>query len=148
MKINPGWRPVGKEWVRSENSSSQQLQQKSFQDMMQHQDERATREQLQRMLDQIDQQGQRLAKSMTVRELRQYKLMVKSFLEETARRGVQLRETRGWDRRGRSKRYKLLEELDTELLGLADDLLESEQGRIDLLQKIGEIRGMLINLFF
>ncbi|MEK8133042.1 YaaR family protein [Paenibacillus filicis] len=148
MKINPGWRPIGNELIRSENSSSQQLQQKSFQDMMQVQDQRATREQLQRMLDQIDQQGQRLAKSMTVRELRQYKLMIKSFLEETARRGVQLRETRGWDRRGRSKRYKLLEELDAELLGLADDLLESEQGRIELLQKIGEIRGMLINLFF
>lgn len=148
MKINPGWRPVGGEWIRNENTSSQQLQQKTFQDMMQHSDERATREQLQRMLTQIDQQGQRLAKSMTVRELRQYKLMVKQFLEVTVRRGVQLRDTRGWDRRGRAKRYKLLEEIDQELLGLADDMLSTEEGRIDLLQKIGEIRGMLINLFF
>lgn len=148
MKINPGWRPFGKELIRSENTSSQHLQQKSFSDMMLHQNERATREELQRGLLEIDQQGQRLAKSMTIRELRQYKLLVKRFLEETARRGVQLRETRGWDRRGRSKRYKLLEEIDHELLGLADELLESEQGRIELLQKIGEIRGMLINLFF
>jgi len=31
---------------------------------------------------------------------------------------------------------------------MADEMLESEQGRIDLLQKIGEVRGMLINLFF
>ena len=31
---------------------------------------------------------------------------------------------------------------------MADDLLEHEQGRIEILQKIGEIRGMLINLFF
>ncbi|KPV59487.1 hypothetical protein SAMN04487970_103461 [Paenibacillus tianmuensis] len=148
MKINPGWRPFGNEVVRSENTSSQQLQKMSFSDTMQHQEERATREQLQRILQQIDLQGQRLAKSMTVRELRQYKLLVKQFLEETARRGVQLRDTRGWDRRGRTKRYKLLEEIDAELLGLADELVESEQGRIELLQKIGEIRGMLINLFF
>ncbi|MFB6366473.1 YaaR family protein [Paenibacillus elgii] len=148
MKINPGWRPFGNEVVRSENTSSQQLQKMSFSDTMQHQEEKATREQLQRILQQIDLQGQRLAKSMTVRELRQYKLLVKQFLEETARRGVQLRDTRGWDRRGRTKRYKLLEEIDAELLGLADELVESEQGRIELLQKIGEIRGMLINLFF
>lgn len=148
MKINPGWRPFGKEIVRSDPSSAQQLQQKSFSDMMQHQDERASQEQLQKILQQIDQQSQRLSKSMTVRELRQYKLLVKQFLEETARRGVQLRDTRGWDRRGRAKRYKLLEEIDTELLGMADDMLESEQGRIDLLHKIGEIRGMLINLAF
>ncbi len=148
MKINPGWRPFGNEVVRSENTSSQQLQKMSFSDTMQQQEERATREQLQRILQQIDLQGQRLAKSMTVRELRQYKLLVKQFLEETARRGVQLRDTRGWDRRGRTKRYKLLEEIDAELLGLADELVGSEQGRIELLQKIGEIRGMLINLFF
>lgn len=148
MKINPGWRPLGKEIIRNENTSFQQLEQKSFSDMMLSQQERATREQLQQSLLQIDQQGQRLAKSMTIRELRQYKLLVKRFLEETARRGVQLRETRGWDRRGRMKRYKLLEEIDLELLGMADEMLESEQGRIELLQKVGEIRGMLINLFF
>ncbi|MEC0214096.1 YaaR family protein, partial [Paenibacillus ehimensis] len=102
MKINPGWRPFGNEVVRSENTSSQQLQKMSFSDTMQQHEERATREQLQRILQQIDLQGQRLAKSMTVRELRQYKLLVKQFLEETARRGVQLRDTRGWDRRGRT----------------------------------------------
>ncbi len=100
------------------------------------------------MLEQIQLQGERLSKSMTVRELRQYKLLIKKFLEETARRGVQLRDTKGWDRRGRSKRYKLLEEIDENLLAMADDLLEHEQGRIEILQKIGEIRGMLINLFF
>lgn len=61
---------------------------------------------------------------------------------------MQLRDTRGWDRRGRSKRYKLLEEIDEKLLTMADDMLESEQGRIDLLYKVGEIRGMLINLTF
>ncbi|WP_426450032.1 YaaR family protein [Paenibacillus sp. S-38] len=148
MKINPGWRPAGKDLIRNETTSSQPLQQKSFSDMMQQQDVKATREELQRMLQQIDLQGQRLAKSMTVRELRQYRMMIKQFLEETARRGVQLRDTQGWDRRGRTKRYKLLEEIDQGLLGLADELLESEQGHIDLLQRIGDIRGMLINLFF
>ena len=83
-----------------------------------------------------------------MRELLQYKLLIKQFLEETARRGVNLRDTKGWDRRGRSKRYKLLEEIDLELLSLADELLENEQGRIEILHKIGEIRGMLINLLF
>jgi uncharacterized protein YaaR (DUF327 family) len=148
VKINPGWRPFGKEIQRSETTTSQQLQQKSFSDMMQQQNEGATQEQLQRIIQEIHMQGDRLSKSMTVRELRQYKLLVMKFLEETVRRGVQLRDTRGWDRRGRSKRYKLLEEIDQELLSLADDMLESEQGRLDILHKIGEIRGMLINLVF
>ncbi|TBL69000.1 YaaR family protein [Paenibacillus thalictri] len=148
MKINPGWRPFGKEVKMAENNSSPQLQPKTFSDMMQHHDEKASQEQLQKMLQQIQTQADRLSKSMTVRELRQYKMLVKQFLEETVRRGVHLKETRGWDRRGRGKRYKILDEIDKELLGLADDMLESEQGRIDILYKIGEIRGMLINYAF
>ncbi|MEW9702431.1 YaaR family protein [Paenibacillus sp. SI8] len=148
MKINPGWQPIGKNVKVSDNVPTPQMAPRNFSDIMQQQDEKFTQEQLTKMMQQIALQGDRLARSMTVRELRQYKLLVKQFLEETARRGVHLRDTKGWDRRGRSKRYKLLEEIDQELLALADELLESEEGRIDILQRIGEIRGMLINMLF
>ncbi|MFC5452672.1 YaaR family protein [Paenibacillus aestuarii] len=148
MKINPGWQPIGKNVKVNDNMTPPQLAPRNFSDIMQQQDEKVTQEQLTRMMQQISLQGDRLTRSMTVRELRQYKLLVKQFLEETARRGVHLRDTKGWDRRGRSKRYKLLEEIDQELLAMADELLESEQGRIEILQRIGEIRGMLINMLF
>jgi uncharacterized protein YaaR (DUF327 family) len=148
VKINPGWRPLNKEVKLPDNMAANQVQQKTFSEMMQQNDGKTAVTELNRMLEQIQMQGERLSKSMTVRELRQYKLLIKKFLEETARRGVQLRDTKGWDRRGRSKRYKLLAEIDENLLAMADDLLEHEQGRIEILHKIGEIRGMLINLFF
>jgi uncharacterized protein len=148
MKINPGWRPLNKEVKLPDNLNSNLVQQKTFSEMMQQNSGKAAESELNKMLEQIQLQGERLSKSMTVRELRQYKLLIKKFLEETARRGVQLRDTKGWDRRGRGKRYKLLEEIDENLLAMADDLLEHEQGRIEILQKIGEIKGMLINLFF
>jgi hypothetical protein len=61
---------------------------------------------------------------------------------------VGLKETRGWDRRGRNRRYKILDEIDRILLDMADELLEHEEGRIRLLQSIGEIRGLLINLLY
>ncbi len=103
---------------------------------------------MQQKLQDIQKQGDRLAKLMTVRELKLYRQMVKQFLEDTIRRGVGLKEVRGFDRRGRVKRYKLLDEVDETLVSMAEELLDSEQGRIDLLNKIGEIRGILINLFF
>jgi uncharacterized protein YaaR (DUF327 family) len=148
LKINPGWQPIGKNVKTNENVPPPQMAPRNFSDIMQQQDEKFTQEQLSKMVQQITLQGDRLSRAMTVRELLQYKLLIKQFLEETARRGVNLRDTKGWDRRGRSKRYKLLEEIDLELLSLADELLENEQGRIEILQKIGEIRGMLINLLF
>jgi uncharacterized protein len=148
MKINPGWRPFGQEIRRTDNSPTPAVEQRSFSDNLRQQDERAGHEQLNRLLDQIQLQGERLTKSMTVRELRQYKLLIKQFLEETARRGVGLKDTRGWDRRGRTKRYKVLEEIDSHLLAMADELIETEQGKIEILFRVGEIKGMLINLTF
>jgi uncharacterized protein len=147
VKINPGWRPFGN-IKPPEQPSSPQIHPKNFGDFMQQHEEKAGQEQLNRMLEQIQLQGERLLKSMTVRELRAYKLLIQRFLEETVRRGVSMKDTRGWDRRGRGKRYKILDEIDGKLLELADDMLNSEQGRVDILNKVGEIRGMLINLLF
>jgi uncharacterized protein YaaR (DUF327 family) len=148
LKINPGWRPFGKDVNRPDTANNQPLQQKSFSDMMQQQDQRSSQEQLRQMIEQIKNQGNILSKSMTVRELRAYKNLVKRFLEDTVRRGIILKETRGWDRRGRGKRYKLLEDIDKALLEMADEMLLSEQGKIQILNNVGEIRGMLINLVF
>jgi len=115
---------------------------------MQKQQEERTQEELKRKLEDIRLQGERLSRSMTVRELVLYRQMVKDFLEDTLKRGIGLKETRGWDRRGRGKRYKLLEEVDAMLVSMGEELLQSEEGRIELLRKVGEIRGMLINLAF
>jgi len=71
---------------------------------MNQQDERHSEEQLRKHLQQIFLQGERLSKSMTVRELHAYKSMIRKFLEDTVRRGIGLKETRGWDRRGRGKK--------------------------------------------
>ncbi|MGN7361017.1 YaaR family protein [Paenibacillus sp. SAF-054] len=147
MKINPGFRPIKSE-LPVTDGSAKPVQQKSFMDVMQQQTANASQEELGRRFKEIQMQGDRLARAMTIRELKAYRMLVKRFLEDTVRRGVTMKEARGWDRRGRGKRYKLLDEIDSALLGMADELLDTEQGKIELLQRIGEIRGMLINLTF
>ncbi|WP_054025788.1 YaaR family protein [Bacillus sp. FJAT-28004] len=147
MKIDQGFRPLGQNRTNNE-ASNKQIQPRSFADVMVQQDADRTQEQLQQKLQDIHRQGDRLARVMTVRELKIYRQMIKQFLEDTIRRGVVLKEVKGFDRRGRIKRYKLLDEIDETLVSMAEDLLDSEQGRIDLLNRIGEIRGLLINLLF
>ncbi|HZG55826.1 YaaR family protein [Paenibacillus sp.] len=148
MKINPGIRSFGKEPLRNEGAAGASASQRPFSGFLKQEREAVTQDELARRMERIAQQGERLAKSMTVRELREYKLLVQRFLEDTVRKGVGLKDTRGWDRRGRTKRYQLLDEIDATLLSMADELLATEVGRIELLNKVGEIRGMLINLFF
>lgn len=147
MKIDPGFRPLGQN-RSSTDTANKPVQMKSFADAMVQQDAQRTQDQLQQKLQEIHNQGERLARTMTVRELKLYRQMVKRFLEDTVRRGIGLKELRGFDRRGRTKRYKLLDEIDEALVAMAEELLDSEQGRIELLGRIGEIRGMLINLLF
>lgn len=147
LKIQPGYFPINKTLQRSE-SAGKPAQAQSFADLMQQQDEERTQEELQRKLEEIRLQGERLARSMTLRELILYRQMVKSFLEDTVRRGIGLKTTQGWDRRGRGKRYKILEEVDALLVSMGEELLQTEEGRLELLRKVGEIRGLLINFAF
>ncbi|MEO3947936.1 YaaR family protein [Gorillibacterium sp. CAU 1737] len=121
---------------------------KSFADIMQQQGGNPRDPDLARTLDQIQQQADRLARSMNVRELHEYKRMVKRYLERTARRGIGLKGTKGRDRSGKDRAYLLLDEIDRELVLLADELLDSEQGRLALLTSIGEIRGLLFQDFY
>nr|WP_202887219.1 YaaR family protein [Cohnella zeiphila] len=134
--------------VQRNDTPARQTQSQTFGDYMQFQEEERSLEDLQRKLQDISMQGERLLRSMTIRELMLYRNMVKGFLEDTVRRGVKLKETRGWDKRGRGKRYKILEEVDSMLLAMGEELLLSEEGRLELLEKVGEIRGLLINLLF
>ncbi|MBB3114084.1 hypothetical protein FHS18_006200 [Paenibacillus phyllosphaerae] len=147
MKINPGMRPLGADRARTD-LGSKPLMQKNFSDMMSYQDEQRSMEQLQQKLQDIHLQGERLSRSMTVRELTHFRNMVKQFLEDTLRRGIGMKETKGFDRRGRTKRYKLLDEIDSVLVSMGEELLTTEEGRIELLHKIGDIRGLLINFLF
>lgn len=148
MKIQPGVSTYGQKVRRKDAPSQQPVTTKSFADTMAQQEQQRSKEHLRQMLARINEQGERLARNMTVRELRAYKMMVKQFLEDTVKRGVGLRETRGWDRRGRSKRYKLLEEVDRLLIEMGEELLQHEEGRLELLEKVGEIRGLLLNVYF
>ncbi|MEJ8302974.1 YaaR family protein [Saccharibacillus sacchari] len=147
MKINPGFRPLNNTPITPE-AGVRPVEQRSFADTIRNQEAQATQDELGRRMQEINKQGDRLARSMTIRELKAYRTMVKRFLEDTVRRGVGMKDTKGWDRLGRTKRYKLIDEIDGKLLAMADELLASEEGRIDLLEQLGEVRGLLMNLLF
>jgi uncharacterized protein YaaR (DUF327 family) len=147
MKINPNFRPMMPSRL-NEQQQSQQTQTRGFSDFFQQQGEETSVQQLQNKMQAINIQGDRLSKSMTIRELYAYKQLVKRFLEETVKKGVGLKDTRGWDSRGRGKRYKILDTVNATLLTMADALLDTETGRIEILQKVGDIKGMLCDFFF
>ena len=118
-----------------------------FGDLVVKQGSKMQTEQLTRLLGDISTAGDRVAKNRTLRELARFKRLVKRFMEETVQFGLEGKQSHTWNRFGEGRRLKIVETIDEQLVQLAEDLLNEEKETIDLLDKIGEIKGLLINLY-
>ncbi|WP_404404910.1 YaaR family protein [Jeotgalibacillus malaysiensis] len=119
----------------------------SFQDVMSKKRTTTLLDKLTAMSVEIEDQGKKLADSRTVDDLRKYKGLVKKFMEEAVNNGLQLEDQRGFNRRGRTKVYKIVKEIDTKLIDLTNQVLDKEKKGLDILGTIGEIQGLIINVY-
>ncbi|HWL13490.1 MAG TPA: YaaR family protein [Ureibacillus sp.] len=104
-------------------------------------------EQLTRLMGDISQAGDRVARSRNLRELTRFKMLIKRFLQEAVDYGLDMKQSHTWNRFGEGRRLKIVETVDERLVELAQDILSEEKSSIDLLDKIGEIKGLLVNLY-
>lgn len=118
-----------------------------FSEMVVKQGNQMQTEQLTRLFGDISAAGDRVARSRNLRELARFKMLVKRFLQEAVDYGFELKQSQTWNRFGEGRRLKVVETVDKHLVELAEDLLNEEKETIDLLDKIGEIKGLLINLY-
>ncbi len=100
-----------------------------------------------RLLGDISSAGDRIARSRNLRDMAKFKMLVRRFLKEAVESGMGLKQSHTWNRFGEGRRLKIVETIDERLIELAEDLLNEEKTSIDLLAKIGEIKGLLINLY-
>ncbi|ANC75367.1 hypothetical protein ABE65_000155 [Fictibacillus phosphorivorans] len=119
----------------------------SFGEAVSKQSEKLHSEQLTRLLGDIENQGKRLLQSQTVRDLQLYKNLVQRFVKEAVDFGMQLKQNKSWNEQGRSRTLKLVKEVDEHLIELTEAVLSQEKDSITLLDRIGEIKGLLVNLY-
>ena len=104
-------------------------------------------ETLNQLMTRIDIQGQKLAKHKTLENLMDYKNSVKQFVKESIEYGLQFSERQSFHPHGGMKTHQLVEVIDQKLLELYDETLEKEKDGIETLGMIGDIKGLLINLY-
>ncbi|XJZ26941.1 YaaR family protein [Bacillota bacterium Lsc_1132] len=119
----------------------------SFDAVMDQKRSDLTIESLNQKMKEIENQGSKLVETRTVDNLRKYKKLVKDFLNDVVKNGLQLKEERGFNQYGSSRLYKLVKEVDKKLVDLTDSVLDKEAKGLDLLGVVGEIKGMLINIY-
>ncbi len=118
-----------------------------FDGMVVSQTQRLQQEQLTELVKNITLQGERLARYRSFKDLAKYKRLVKDFVKEAVQYGMDLNHSHSFNIQGNNRKLTLVKEIDEKLVRLTEVVLEQEKRSIDILDVIGEIKGLLINLY-
>ena len=98
------------------------------------------------LMEDITAQGKRIAEHMDIRDMKQYRTLIKDFLNEVVYRSHKFSRENFLDRRGRHRVYGIIKRIDENLDDLAGELIKDGTSHIDILSKIGEIEGLLLDI--
>ena len=110
-------------------------------------EEAALVDRLNLMMEEIVMQGDKLIKRMDVKDMRKYRSLIKEFMNEIVNRSHKFSRENFLDRRGRHRVYGIIRLVDEKLDELAQELVKDERDTISILAKVGEIRGLLLDIF-
>ena len=99
------------------------------------------------MMEEITMQGKKVGKRMDIREMKKYRMLIKDFMNEIVTHSHEFSRENYLDRRGRHRVYGIIRRVDELLDELAQELVKDEQDNIAILNKIDEIRGLLLDVF-
>ena len=90
--------------------------------------------------------GEHIARHMDIRDMKRYREKVKGFMNEIVNRSHKFSRENFLDRRGRHRVYGMIKLVDEKLDELAQALVAEGKDHIGILNMIGEIEGMLIDI--
>ena len=109
-------------------------------------DDAELQEKLTNLLNDITTQGKLLSEHMDIRDMKRYRGLVKDFLNEVVNRSHKFSRENFLDRRGRHRVYGMIKLVDEHMDELATALVQDEKDHIDILNRVDEIRGLLLNI--
>ncbi|MFS0673838.1 YaaR family protein [Ornithinibacillus sp. 179-J 7C1 HS] len=129
------------------NVRTMKQNQPSFESLVQSQAQKMQASELQRLMSDITVQGDRLARFRSFKDLVKFKRLIKRFLEEAVSNGLDLQKSLSFSYTGSSRNLTLVKAIDEKLMELTEEIMSQEKKSVDLLGLIGEIKGLLINIY-
>ena len=109
-------------------------------------DDAQLQEKLTNLLNDITTQGKLLSEHMDVRDMKRYRGLVKDFLNEVVNRSHKFSRENFLDRKGRHRVYGMIKLVDEKMDELATALVQDERDHLDILNRVDEIRGLLLDI--
>lgn len=98
------------------------------------------------MMEEITRTGEQLGKRRDIKDMKHYRTLIKEFMNEIVSRSHEFSRENFLDKRGRHRVYGIVRLVDENLDQLAQELMKDEQDHMAILAKIGEIRGLLLDI--
>lgn len=98
------------------------------------------------ILEQISVQAEKMSKKVDIKELRAYKKLVSEFLDEAVYNSHKFTKENKLDRRGRHRVYALVKQINKNLEDLTQEVLKEEKDNLLILQKLDDIRGLMLDI--
>ncbi len=102
---------------------------------------------LDELLAELDRTAEELRDKRSLGVLRHYRELVQSFLDTVLHGAFEVQQQTGFDRTGRRRIYVLVQRVNQALEELAGVTLSRHADPLALLEKLGEIRGLLVDLY-
>lgn len=103
-------------------------------------------EKLTNLMTEITAQGEKIGKKKDIRDMKKYRGLIKDFMNEIINRSHEFSRENFLDRKGRHRVYGIVRLVDENLDALAQELCKEEKDNMAILAKIGEIRGLLLDI--
>lgn len=114
--------------------------------LVSHIEEKELQARLTTLMEEITMQGNKLARKRDVRDMKKYRGLIKDFMNEIINRSHSFSRENFLDRKGRHRVYGIIRLVDENLDELAQELMKEEQDHLAILSRIGEIRGLLLDI--
>lgn len=128
-------------------SSTESSEKSSFQEKLEAVNEENVRERLDSLLDYVDQYGEKLKETMDKKDLQAYKEQVKEFLKIIQKEFARTKQSFSWDNQGNLKTYMIIEKINHQMEKLQEEFIQDQADVLEVVRRIDEIRGLLLDLY-
>ena len=145
-------KPIGSKILNSQNETTTRsvgstLRQVFFGETLKNVETDNKKQICSELLGRIDAQSEELKKAATPEGVKRYRKLVSVFMKEALSQSYDLNEESRWDRSGNRKSFITVKKINQAMEDLMDSMVQQEKKQIDLMAKLDEIRGLLLDLY-
>jgi uncharacterized protein YaaR (DUF327 family) len=95
----------------------------------------------------IDEAAEALRRQVTLANLKKYKELVRELIRTLTARAYAVGQESGFDRYGHRRLYTIVTQIDAQLEALTQEVMRAQAENIDLVSRLDEIRGLLVDIY-